>query len=294
VTVSDSDDENVAVTAKADAAEITKAETTNAEASDKTQIKKTTRQDRGDDDDYEEFMYSREEIKQWVAKVKDMVEQEADRVTVPSLRAAGAVEASDKNMIKKTTRQDRGDDDDYEEFMYSRTEKALWVAKVRAGQIKKTASSAATVQVTKMDLWPTKTEFCTCGQPSAWTDELISAWIIEHSENDTKKEGKDTKKEEKDTSYTLGPFAANATSYLQPRDSNLHSQLKKHFMDETPIWHEKLTRKTSLYNVHKKAAQDAKRTLHPQWRVSWTPEAAPVITAEKDEETEKKAETDSD
>jgi len=41
VTVSDGDDENVAVTAKADAAETTKAETTNAEASNKTHIKKT-------------------------------------------------------------------------------------------------------------------------------------------------------------------------------------------------------------------------------------------------------------
>jgi len=72
------------------------------------------------------------------------------------------------------------------------------------------------------------------------------------------------------------------------------TQIKKHFMDETPIWHQRLIRKISLYNVHKKAAQDAKRTLNPQWRLSWTPEAAPVITAEKHEEAEKKAETASD
>ena len=93
---------------------------------------------------------------------------------------------------------------------------------------------------------------------------------------------------------TTNAEAASSAATVQARDSNLHSQLKKHFMDETPIWHQKLIRKISLYNVHKKAAQDAKRTLNPQWRLSWTPEAAPVITAEKHEEAEKKAETASD
>jgi len=270
--VSDSDDENVAVTAKADAAEITKAETANAEASEASDsvpplvdsesedeakaqapVPPLSDSESDGDDDYEEFMYFMEEIKPWVAKVKEMVEQEADRVTVPSFRAVGAVEASDNSMIKKTTRPDRGDGNDYEEFVLSRTNKAQRVAKVRAGQIKKTASSAATVQVTKMGIGPTKTELCTWCQPSSWTDEIILAWIIEHSENDTKKDGKDTKNEQQDTGHALGPCAANATSYLQPPDSNLHSQLKRHFIDSTPIWLHKFIREVPLCSVPKRA-----------------------------------------
>jgi len=57
-------------------------------------------------------------------------------------------------------------------------------------------------------------------------------------------------------------------------------------VDDIPIndlyndesWHQKLIRKISLYNEHKKAAQIAENAL------DWTSKAAPVITAEMHEE----------
>jgi len=61
-------------------------------------------------------------------------------------------------------------------------------------------------------------------------------------------------------------------------------------VDDIPIndlyndesWHQKLIRKISLYNEHKKAAQIAENAL------DWTSKAAPVITAEMHEEAKKK------
>jgi len=51
---------------------------------------------------------------------------------------------------------------------------------------------------------------------------------------------------------TTNAEAASSAATVQARDSNLHSQLKKHFMDETPIWHEKLTSSSSCELVESK------------------------------------------
>jgi len=85
-----------------------------------------------------------------------------------------------------------------------------------------------------------------------------------------------------------GSLSEEAAKQIWQDLCELHPECK--IVDDIPInnldndesWHQKLIRKICLYNMHKKAVQDAKGTL------SWTSEAAPVITAEKHEEAKKK------
>jgi len=87
---------------------------------------------------------------------------------------------------------------------------------------------------------------------------------------------------------TEGSLSEEAAKEIWQNLCELHPECK--IVDDIPInsldndesWHQKLIRKISLYNKHKKAAHVAKNTL------SWTSEAAPVITAEKHKEAKKK------